>query len=153
MNGGKWGAGLAALTASIVLSAAGQLGMKIGMRELHRIGARAAAADWAAALPAVSWTALGLASYAASLLAWLLVLARYPLSYAYPLLGLSYALVYLVATRWPVFGESSTPLRMFGTLLVVAGVVLVSSTRADRAVDAPGETDHRSLDGGRGGPL
>ncbi|HZF30487.1 MAG TPA: 4-amino-4-deoxy-L-arabinose-phospho-UDP flippase [Gammaproteobacteria bacterium] len=133
MSGGTRGVALAALAASIVLSAAGQLGMKLGMRELHAIGgAHVAAADWAAAVPAASWTGLGLASYVASLLAWLLVLARYPLSYAYPLLGLSYVLVYVCATRWPVFGESATPLRTFGTLLVVAGVVLVSTTRADR---------------------
>ena len=132
MTGGGRGAALAALAASIVLSAAGQLGMKLGMRELHVIGVQAAAADWGAAFPAVWWTAVGLACYAASLLAWLLVLARYPLSYAYPLLGLSYVLVYLCATRWPVFGESATPFRTLGTLLVVAGVVLVSATRADR---------------------
>lgn len=134
MTGGTRGAALAALAVSIVLSAAGQLGMKLGMRELHALGgAQVAAADWAAAVPAVAWTVLGLASYAASLLAWLLVLARYPLSYAYPLLGLSYVLVYLCATRWPVFGEAATPFRTFGTLLVVAGVVLVSTTRAERA--------------------
>ena len=133
MSSGLRGVGLAALAASIVLSAAGQLGMKLGMHELHAIGgAQVAAADWAAALPAVSWTALGLVCYASSLLAWLLVLARYPLSYAYPLLGLSYVLVYLCATRWPVFDEAATPLRTFGTLLVVAGVVLVSTTRAER---------------------
>ena len=142
MSAGTRRAGVAALAASIVLSAAGQLGMKLGMRELHAIGGvHVAAADWAAAVPAASWTVLGLASYVASLLAWLLVLARYPLSYAYPLLGLSYVLVYVCATRWSAFGESATPFRTFGTLLVVAGVVLVSTTRAERtggAADEPG---------------
>lgn len=124
---------MAALGASIVLSAAGQLAMKVGMRELHRAGAGSlAGADWSTLGPAIAWTAAGLASYAVSMLAWLLVLARYPLSYAYPLLGLSYVLVFAVATQWSVLGESATPLRVVGTLLVVAGVVLVSSTRGER---------------------
>ena len=125
--------GLAALATSVVLSAAGQLAMKVGMRDLHRIGIdELANADWAAIGPAVSWTMLGVASYGASMIAWLLVLARYPLSYAYPFLGMSYVLVYAAATQWSAFAEPSTPLRAFGTLLVVAGVVLVSSTGEDR---------------------
>ncbi|HEX5048050.1 MAG TPA: 4-amino-4-deoxy-L-arabinose-phospho-UDP flippase [Gammaproteobacteria bacterium] len=128
MSAGTRGAALAALTASIVLSAAGQLAMKLGMRELHRAG-ELAGADWSALGPAVTWTGAGLASYAVSMLAWLLVLARYPLSYAYPLLGLSYVLVYAVATHWSRLGESATPLRVLGTVLVVTGVALVSSTR------------------------
>lgn len=128
------GFGLAALTASIVLSAAGQLAMKVGMRELHRVGIDAFTnANWTAIGPAVLWTIVGVAAYAVSMLAWLLVLARYPLSYAYPFLGMSYVLVYAVATHWSALGEPSSPLRAFGTLLVVAGVVLVSSTGEDRA--------------------
>ena len=121
---------IAALVASIVLSAAGQLAMKVGMLALHGVD-ELARAGWSAIGPAVMWTVLGLVSYAVSMLAWLLVLARYPLSYAYPLLGLSYVLVYAVATQWSALAESATPLRTLGTLLVVAGVVLVSSTRAD----------------------
>ena len=124
--------GLAALAVSIVLSAAAQLAMKVGMRELHRVGSPADA-EWPALWPALSWTAFGLASYGVSMLAWLLVLARYPLSYAYPLLGLSYVLVYVGATRWSALAEPATPLRTFGTVLVVAGIALVATTRAERS--------------------
>jgi undecaprenyl phosphate-alpha-L-ara4N flippase subunit ArnF len=127
------GFGLAALAASIVLSAWGQLAMKVGMRDLHRVGiGELANADWTAIGPAVSWTILGVAAYGVSMLAWLLVLARYPLSYAYPFLGMSYVLVYAVATQWSALAEPSSPLRTLGTLLVVAGVVLVSSTGGHR---------------------
>ena len=133
MSTGARGFGLAALATSIVLSAAGQLAMKIGMRELHRVGIGAlASADWVALGPALSWTIVGVAAYAVSMLAWLLVLARHPLSYAYPFLGVSYVLVYAVATQWSALAEPSSPLRTFGTLLVVAGVVLVSATGAHR---------------------
>jgi hypothetical protein len=116
--------GLACLSASIALSAVGQLGMKLGMESLHAAGAPGSASVWPAAL----WTAAGLASYAVSLAAWLVVLIRYPLSYAYPLLGLSYVLVYLGATQLPSLLEPATPLRTLGTLLIVAGAALVSTT-------------------------
>jgi len=102
---------------SIVLSALGQLGMKAGMLELHRATTLE---------PAVLWTVAGLACCGVSFLAWLAVLVRYRLSYAYPLLGLSYVLVYVGATQWPRLMEPGTPLRTVGTLLIVAGVVLVS---------------------------
>ncbi len=139
--------GLALLAASIVLSAAGQLTMKAGMRELHALAAGHAFAPTAAALayfaPALAWTAGGLAAYGVSLLAWLAVLVRYPLSYAYPLVGISYVLVYAGATHWSRIMEHGTPLRTFGTLLILAGVALVSTGErhaagAAAAAPAPG---------------
>jgi undecaprenyl phosphate-alpha-L-ara4N flippase subunit ArnF len=122
--------GLVLLLSCIVLSAAGQLGMKVGMQELHRLPGTVQVAleseGLSALLPALAWTLGGLAAYGLSLLAWLAVLVRYPLSYAYPLLGLSYVLVYLGATHWERLMEPATALRSFGTLLILAGVALVS---------------------------
>jgi hypothetical protein len=74
------------------------------------------------------WTLAGLASYAVSLAAWLIVLTRYPLSYAYPLLGVSYVLVYVGATQLPALLEPATPLRTLGTFLIIGGAALVSSS-------------------------
>lgn len=122
-------AGVLLLT-SIVLSAAGQLAMKVGMAELHALGATGAAI-----LPlfltsgAALWTFGGLASYGASMLCWLVVLSRFPLSFAYPMLGLSYVLVYFGATAWPRLAEPASPARSLGTLLIVIGVALVSLSR------------------------
>ncbi|HEX5421354.1 MAG TPA: 4-amino-4-deoxy-L-arabinose-phospho-UDP flippase [Gammaproteobacteria bacterium] len=122
--------GLVFLLASIVLSAAGQLSMKAGMQELHGLAASHDFALSAAALayfaPALEWTLAGLAAYGLSLLAWLAVLVRFPLSYAYPLLGISYVLVYAGATHWSRLMEPLTPLRTLGTLLILGGVALVS---------------------------
>jgi undecaprenyl phosphate-alpha-L-ara4N flippase subunit ArnF len=131
--------GIACLVASIVLSALGQLGMKAGMLELHRSGAADlwSIGSFAAWRPALLWTVAGLTSYALSLLAWLAVLARYRLSYAYPLLGVSYVLVYIGATQWPVLMEPATTTRTVGTLLIIAGVALVSLTRDRAAQRAP----------------
>ena len=125
--------GRALLASSIVLSAAGQLGMKAGMQELHALPARGVAlatASWSEMVPAVAWTAAGLTAYGLSLVCWLAVLVRYPLSYAYPLLGLAYVLVYIGATQWPRLAEPASLLRTGGTLLILVGVALV--TVADR---------------------
>jgi undecaprenyl phosphate-alpha-L-ara4N flippase subunit ArnF len=125
--------GRALLASSIALSAAGQLGMKAGMQELHALAARGVVlvtAPWSDLAPAVEWTSAGLTAYGLSLLCWLAVLVRYPLSYAYPLLGLAYVLVYVGATQWPRLAESASVLRTAGTLLILAGVALV--TLADR---------------------
>jgi undecaprenyl phosphate-alpha-L-ara4N flippase subunit ArnF len=124
--------GAVCLGASIVLSALGQLGMKAGMQSLKlaRAGGDIAwSAMWSPPLrEALLFTAAGLAAYGLSLLAWLAVLVRYRLSYAYPLLALSYVLVYAGATQWPALAEAATPQRTVGTLLILAGVALASVT-------------------------
>ena len=122
--------GGACLGLSIVCSAGGQLGMKLGMQKLHDARSLAAGSAWLDPVfwPAAFWTAAGLASYVLSLAAWLVVLTRYPLSYAYPLLGLAYVLVYVGATQLPSLLEPATAVRTLGTLLIFAGAALVSAT-------------------------
>jgi undecaprenyl phosphate-alpha-L-ara4N flippase subunit ArnF len=119
-----------ALSASIVLSALGQLGMKAGMQSLKLARAGGDIAWLAMSSPplrdALLFTAAGLVAYGLSLLAWLAVLVRYRLSYAYPVLALSYVLVYVGATQWPALAEAATPQRTIGTLLILAGVALAS---------------------------
>lgn len=126
-------ASAAMAVSSILLSAAGQLGMKAGMRALADAAphSRAAAGDWVAS-GALLWTGAGLLCYGLSMLAWLVALARYPLSRIYPLLGLSYVLVYLGATNWAYLAEYSSAGRGLGTLLIAAGVVFVCSGREHR---------------------
>ncbi len=66
----------------------------------------------------------GLGAYAISVLAWLAVLKRVPLSVATPFVALVYVLVPLAANR--VFGDELTPRMMGGMSLVLIGVVLVA---------------------------
>jgi undecaprenyl phosphate-alpha-L-ara4N flippase subunit ArnF len=133
VSGGRERAiGIACLAASIGLSAAGQLGMKVGMDELRAAGGvPGAAAAWLdpALRPALAWTAAGLAAYGASLLTWLAVLARFSLSRAYPVLAVSYVLVYFAATHWDRLHEAASPARTAGTLAILIGVALVSFGR------------------------
>ena len=129
MTGARW-IGTACLGASIVLSAIGQLGMKAGMQNLKLARAGGEIVWSLASSPplrdALLFTTAGLVAYGLSLLAWLAVLVRYRLSYAYPLLALSYVLVYAGATQWPELAEAATPQRTIGTLLILAGVGLAS---------------------------
>ena len=122
--------GLALLAASIVLSAVGQLCMKAGMQALHGIvgvSAYTLTLDTVTTLRVpIVWTAAGLLAYGSSLLCWLAVLVRYPLSFAYPLLSLSYVLVYVGATHWTLLAEQASSSRTLGTLLILVGVSVVS---------------------------
>jgi len=55
---------------------------------------------------------------------WLLVLARVPVSQAYPFVGLGFVLVMLLG--WALQGDVISPARLLGTLLISVGVVLVA---------------------------
>jgi len=69
---------------------------------------------------------LGLAMYGAGALVWLLVLARLDVSVAYPFVGLGFVVTMLLG--WLLFGEPLGPARIVGTLMVVAGVMLIART-------------------------
>jgi len=64
----------------------------------------------------------GLFAYAVSMLCWFFALQSLPLNFAYPMLGLSYALVYLLASALPYFSEQITLLKTTGVGLILLGV-------------------------------
>jgi drug/metabolite transporter (DMT)-like permease len=67
---------------------------------------------------------IGLAIYVSGTVFWLVTLSRVDLSYAYPFASLSY--VVMLAASWLLFSENITSLRLLGTLVVCAGVFLIS---------------------------
>lgn len=69
----------------------------------------------------------GFLLYALSAALWLIVLTRAELSWAYPMLSLGYVLVVLLSRV--LFHEAVTPPRLVGTLVIVAGVWLISRTQ------------------------
>lgn len=111
----------------VVLASAAQLSLKLGVSHLPS-PARAGLllTMQGADREAIALLAFGLACYGLSMLLWVRVLMRLPLSVAYPLLSISYVLVYLVATSWPVWGETATTARSAGIGLILVGVLLVS---------------------------
>jgi undecaprenyl phosphate-alpha-L-ara4N flippase subunit ArnF len=116
------------LILSIVLSACAQLLMKASMIELHAItdieGSIVQLID--EHRTAFVWLVVGLGFYAISMLAWMLALTKYELSFAYPLLGVTYILVYLGAVYWPQIGEQLSWQRSAGILLILIGVALIN---------------------------
>ena len=112
---------------SVTMSALAQLTLKWGM---GAPGVQAAIRSEAGIGPVLLGAAtsfgviLGLALYGASAVIWLLVLARWDLSKAYPFVGLGFVLTAALAV-W-LLGERVTLDRVLGTVLVLGGVLLVS---------------------------
>lgn len=74
----------------------------------------------------VALSALGALAYATSFGTWLIVLARVPLSVAYPVaVGATLAVSSVLA--WALLGEAMTMQLVFGIVMVFAGVVVVST--------------------------
>ncbi len=68
----------------------------------------------------------GLMGYALSMLCWFFALRYLPLNRAYPLLSLSYALVYLGAVLLPWFNEPATLLKTLGAGFILLGIWLIN---------------------------
>jgi multidrug transporter EmrE-like cation transporter len=67
-----------------------------------------------------------LSLYAAALLMWLHVLSKVPLSTAYPMLAVTYAIVPVLAMIF--FGERIQQSQIMGICLVLAGVAMIGKT-------------------------
>lgn len=71
-------------------------------------------------------TWLGIAFWAVELLAWTVVLAKAPLSVAFPLMSLSYATIAVCAALF--FKETIDMRRLAGIVLILGGVACVGAT-------------------------
>jgi len=67
---------------------------------------------------------IGLLFYAVSTVFWLIALSKIELSVAYPMLSVGYIL--LMVLSYFLLNETITVYKVIGTLLVVAGVTLIS---------------------------
>jgi multidrug transporter EmrE-like cation transporter len=110
---------------SILLSAAAQVILKLGMNRLVT-GGVARSSDTAHIIAQalgspIVW--LGLLTYGASAMAWLAVLARLDLSLAYPFVALGLVLTCIFGVL--MFHEPLSALKLVGVALVVIGVLLV----------------------------
>ncbi|MBN3114750.1 4-amino-4-deoxy-L-arabinose-phosphoundecaprenol flippase subunit ArnF [Pectobacterium brasiliense] len=112
---------------SIVLASTAQVLMKSGMLALPSISL----AHWPslstllAGWPAVA-VLFGMLCYGLSMVCWFMVLRYLPLSRAYPLISLSYAVVYLAAVFLPWLNEPMSLRKNLGVLIILLGVWLVS---------------------------
>lgn len=116
---------LALALVSVALSSLAQLAFKYGMMRPDAQSA-VASASWASRLVGVlSSPAVlgGFALYGLSALLWLGVLSKVDVSVAYPFVALGFVITLLCGAL--LFGEQVTGLRIAGTVLICAGVILV----------------------------
>jgi drug/metabolite transporter (DMT)-like permease len=114
----------------ILLSAAigvcGQLTLKVGMTRIGRIGPEALAQPLQVVQRVLSTPFIlgGLGLYVVGAAVWMTVLSRVPLSFAYPVLAVSYAFTPVLA--WLLLGEKIPAVRWVGIATICVGVFLVS---------------------------
>ncbi len=113
---------------SVLCGVSGQLTLKAGMTQVGRIGAETLSQPFQLALRVLSCPFVlgGLALYALGAVSWLMVLSRLPLSAAYPVLAITYAVIPFLA--WLVFGESVSVTRWLGIVVICVGIVIVSQS-------------------------
>ena len=111
---------------SVGCGVVGQLTLKMGMTQVGRLGAEVLAQPLQSAFRVVANPLVvgGLGFYVLGAVLWLTVLSRAPLSFAYPILALSYALTPILA--WALLGEAVPSIRWFGVGVICLGVFLVS---------------------------
>jgi multidrug transporter EmrE-like cation transporter len=111
---------------AVVIGVAGQLTLKIGMTQVGQIclGSLAQPLDTVIRVAGNPLIITGLSLYALGAAIWLVVLSRLALSYAYPILALSYAVTPLFA--WLILGEAVPPVRWVGIAVICVGVSLIS---------------------------
>jgi multidrug transporter EmrE-like cation transporter len=111
------------ILASVLLSSAAQIMLKLGVR-----GA-SAAVDGASMTFLVSaglnpYVICGVSMHVAALVLWLFALRHVDVSYAYPFIALGFILVLLMSTLW--LNESLNAWRIAGVLLISTGILVVS---------------------------
>ena len=116
---------------SVVLVAVAQLLLKIGIVRFFE-STPVSITAWesldlsAINIPALLTVGSGLLCYLVSVVCWIRALESLPLNVSYPLLSLSYPLVYLGAMQIPFLHEVSNPSRVVGVVLIMIGVTLLS---------------------------
>ena len=113
---------------SVVLSALAQLLMKAGMSTPAVQAALGEGGNVIGSIQAVALSPLvllGLVTFGLSAATWLLVLAKVPVSQAYPFVALG--IVLTAAGGYALMGETLSLWRLVGIAAIAAGVVLVAT--------------------------
>lgn len=111
---------------TVLCGISGQVTLKAGMTHVGPVGGDGLTEPLGVVLRVLTNPLVigGLGLYVLGAALWLTVLSRVPLSFAYPILALSYAFTPIVA--WLLLGESVPSLRWLGILTICVGVFLVS---------------------------
>ncbi|MBR9728827.1 4-amino-4-deoxy-L-arabinose-phosphoundecaprenol flippase subunit ArnF [Shewanella intestini] len=124
--------GIVLALVSVMLISTAQLAMKWGMGSLNQLWPQLQLLVSPLELLAIiklsyislSAVLVGLCCYALSMLCWVMALKHLPLSTAYPILSLSYVLVYLGAISLPWLNEAVSSAKMLGIGFILLGLYL-----------------------------
>ena len=109
---------------SIASGVGGQTAIKLGVRNVAASGLALDPFGIITLILRAPLIVLGLGLYALGAVAWIVVLSRLDLSYAYPFLALNFVLISLVS--WLLLGESIPALRWLGIGCICIGILLVA---------------------------
>lgn len=129
MKGYFWGIG------SVILITLAQLCLKAGVTILpeFKLNHQWMDDNWLLEnLPEFGLIFIGLIGYVLSMVCWLFALKFLALSKAYPLISLSYVLVYLFAVTLPWFNESATLIKFVGVVFILLGIWIISRPEVTR---------------------
>lgn len=113
------------ILATVTLSAVAQVALKSGVSALKLADTQGVSGlMMAAAASPFIW--LGLVIYGLSILAWLWVLSKVDVSFAYPFVGLSFILTAVMGAV--LLDETVSPLRLAGICLVACGCALIAQS-------------------------
>lgn len=118
---------IALILVCVLLGAAGQITLKLGASSpalagiLESGGSRINFVIRALLTPKILF---GLTLYAISTMLWLQILARTPLSFAYPFISVGFIVTALFG--WLALGETMSAYRVAGVMLIVTGLFLIA---------------------------
>jgi multidrug transporter EmrE-like cation transporter len=116
---------LSLVLCGVALNAGAQLLLKAGANRVGPVDLRtgalmSAARDVALSAPIVG----GLLCYVVSVAFWIVALTRVEVSVAYPMLSIGYVVNAIAA--WWLFGETLTPTKLTGILVIITGVFVLA---------------------------
>ena len=116
--------GIVYVLISVCFNVFGQYSMKQGMIKFGEVTFDSNIAVTIAKMFLMPNVLLGLFFYGISTIFWLIALSKIELNVAYPLLSIGYVLLMILS--YFLLNESITLYKVIGTLLIVAGVTLLS---------------------------
>jgi len=108
----------------VFLNTIAEILMKLGMTKIGEEIPIKGLFEYAPVILSNPYNLVGLGLYGVSAFLWFIVLSREDLSFAYPIMSLTYALV--VISAFAFFGEKIPIIRIIGILLIMLGVALVA---------------------------
>ena len=122
---------------SIILTSLAQIILKYGMMNLNSllITVELSNININQLLPTSIWVFIGLICYASSMIAWMLALREYELSVAYPLLSISYILVYILAILIPGINQQFSLVNATGLIFITYGVISITRDASNKQTE------------------